>query len=223
MNHPHWWENQHGSSVWESWNTISLLCCSTVQDDKSCQCSVKSPQQHFCRMPGRWYLGVGALRFTGFLRISSKNNPLYVYSVWIVKIKCTIDKYVWWLHGILWVLVLRYAHMCTGQSEHAVTANSLRSQQRHEQKGLNDVCDYQTFAVRTARAWHVVSQAKASCDFLSGISTKLWCRMSILSKIQPLLCFFQNEKTCWVILSIVEVDEEDDRWYSSWSSSAASS
>lgn len=81
----------------------------------------------------------GALRFTGFLRISSKNNPLYVYSVWIVKIKCTIDKYVWWLHGILWVLVLRYAHMCTGQSEHAVTANSLRSQQRHEQKGLNDV------------------------------------------------------------------------------------
>lgn len=33
--------------------------------------------------------------------------------------------------------------------------------------------DYQTFAARTARAWHVVSQAKASCDFLSGISTKL--------------------------------------------------
>ena len=142
MNDPHWWKNQHGSSVWN--HKIPSVFC-VVQLFKTVIMSMLHEKPPAALLPDAWerIFGCGsksgALRFTGFLRISSKNNPLYVYSVWIVKIKCTIDKYVWWLHGILWVLVLRYAHMCTGQSEHAVTANSLRSQQRHEQKGLNDV------------------------------------------------------------------------------------
>ncbi len=69
--------------------------------------------------------------------------------------------------------------------------------------------DHQTFAVGTARAWHVVSRAKASCNFLSGI-----CAEPVMQDVNPFkntapaaLC---HEKTCWVILSIVEVDEEDD-------------